>query len=119
MTIEIIGRVVLALLLVMSGVTHFTKMKMMVQMMSAKRMPMPGLMSAITGLVLIAGGLGIGFWFMPVISMWLIIGFLTLASLMVHDFWKMQGEAKMQNMHHFMGNMMLAASLLILVSMIG
>ena len=111
-----IGRIILGLLLIMSGVNHFKMRDKMLGMVKTKNIPMPMVAIMGTGLMLLVAGLSI------ISGMYLMIGYIILAvflffvSIKMHNFWSMSGPDKMANMHYFMGNFMLLGATLILLS---
>lgn len=117
-TVYIIGQAVLGLFFVKSGLMHFMKMDMMLQYAEQRKLPAPKLAIAVTGLMLLAGGLSVLTGMYLEHGLWLLVAFLVLTSLKLHAFWSMKDASeKMNNMHFFMGNIALTAALLMLMSM--
>lgn len=54
------GRIVFAAFFVYSGFGHFQRHKMMVEYTRQAKVPLPELAVPVTGLLLVAGGLGVG-----------------------------------------------------------
>ena len=84
----IIGRILFALMFITGGINHFTKAEAMSGYAQFKGVPQPKLANALSGLMLLAGGLSV------VLGVWADLGALVLAvvllamALMMHDFWK-------------------------------
>lgn len=119
-TFLVLAQVLLGLFFVQSGLMHFMKMNMMVGYAKDKKLPSPQAGVAISGLMLLAGGLSVLTGRYLDIGLWLLVAFLLLASIMMHAFWKVKDEKdKMTNMHFFMGNMALLFALVMLMGMAG
>jgi putative oxidoreductase len=115
----IIGRIIFGAIFIFSGISHFTKMKDMKSLIASKKMPMPEMVSGVTGLMLLFGGLTILIWQFVVPGIVVLLVFLIPVTLVMHAFWsETQAENKMTQMHYFMGNMSLVGLLLVLLSMI-
>mgnify|MGYP005668523699 FL=1 len=112
-----VGKILFGGYFAMMGIMHFMEMKDMKAYTASKGIPLPGLATAVTGLMLLLGGLYIVFDFYFMLGGWLIIGFLVLASFMMHPFWKEEGAVKMADMTNFMKNMALAGAMLVIMFM--
>jgi len=83
----LIGRVVFSFFFIYSGFNHLTHLSMYSQFAGASGVPAPTLLTAISGLMLLAGGISI---LLGVQVRWgslLIAAFLVPAAVMVHKFW--------------------------------
>src|SRR6267142_1954533 len=83
----LIGRVVFSFFFIYSGFNHLTKLSMYSQFAGASGVPAPTLLTALSGLMLLAGGLSI---LLGVKAQWgslLIAAFLIPAAFTVHKFW--------------------------------
>ncbi|MFT7557916.1 MAG: putative oxidoreductase [Planctomycetota bacterium] len=118
-TLVIIGQIVLGLFFLMSGLNHFMKYDMMVSYGRIMKLPMPALSVVLSGLVMVFGAIilfGLSA-FNPVLVKWglgLLIAFLVLVSFMMHRFWSMPADKRMENMLYFKSNIALAAALLMI-----
>lgn len=109
----LLARIVLGLYFLMSGMNHFTKMSAMVGYARSKNAPAPEVTVPLTGLILIAGGLSVGLGVWPVVGLILLIAFLTLAAVMMHNFWAVSDpQQRMGELVNFTKNLALAAALL-------
>lgn len=107
----LIGRVLFSALFILSGLNHFTQMDGMRQYAASKGVPAPGAMVALTGLVLLAGGLSVLLWIWVEVGTWLLAFFLLLAAFKIHDFWALDDPNERQTeMAHFMKNLSLAGA---------
>ncbi len=66
-------------------------------------------------MLLLAGGLSVVLGVLPVIGLILIVVFLVAVSLVMHDFWAVPEEQKMDQQVHFMKNVALAGAALALM----
>src|SRR5256885_15329174 len=83
----LLGRVVFSFFFIYSGFNHLTKLSMYSQYAGASGVPAPTLLTAVSGVMLLAGGFSI---LLGVQVRWgalLIAAFLVPAALTVHKFW--------------------------------
>jgi len=115
-TIIIIGRILFGALILFAGINHFTSFSKTIAYTKSKRVPAPALATAITGLMLLFGGLAfIANWYIGLGALILVIFFVP-TTLMMHNFWKETDPTKkMTQMHFFMGNMMVVGLLLMMI----
>lgn len=69
-----------------------------------------------SGILLLLGGLSILLGFQPRWGVLLLILFLVPVSIMIHNFWSEEGEARMGDMINFTKNMALVGALLALLA---
>lgn len=116
-TLFLIGRAVLGLYYLYSGLNHLTKHKMMTGYAQSMGVPTPGLAVVVTGLMLIAGGLSILLGAYVRVGLALIVIFLVPVAFKMHAFWKVQDPMmRGGQMANFMKNLALAASTLMLLA---
>lgn len=109
-----IGRILFSLIFVFAGLGHFMQLEEMSQYAASKSVPLPKIMVAVTGLMLVAGGLSILFWKYVVVGSWLLIIFLGLAAIKMHNFWSIEDPMQRQNeMNQFMKNVALLGATLV------
>lgn len=115
----IIGRILFALMFITGGINHFTKAEAMAGYAQFKGVPQPKLANALSGLMLLAGGLSV------VLGVWADLGALVLAvvllamALMMHDFWKATDpQAKQTETISFFKNVSMAGAALVLFAAI-
>jgi len=117
----LIGRIILGAILAMSGINHFREMKGMTAYTRSKRVPMPGLAVAVTGIMLLFSGVAIiGWWGSVIIPALAVLAiFLFFVTFMMHQFWKVTDpDARRHEMVAFMGNMMLFGATLVMLSFV-
>lgn len=107
------GRLLFALIFLMSGAGHFSKQT--IAFAASQGVPMASLAVPFSGLIALAGGLSILLGYRVKIGAWLIILFLVPVTLMMHKFWAVADPMMAQTqMAMFMKNVsMLGAALLI------
>jgi len=109
----LIGRVVFSFFFIYSGFSHLTKLSMYSQYAGASGVPAPTLLTAISGLMLLAGGVSI---LLGVQVRWgslLIAAFLIPAAFMVHKFWGIADPMMAANQAaHFWKNISLTGACL-------
>lgn len=109
-----IGRILFSLIFVFGGLGHFVQLEEMAEYAASRNVPAPKVMVALTGLMLVAGGLSILFWKYVVVGSWLLIVFLGLAAIKMHGFWALEDPMERQNeMNHFMKNVALLGAALV------
>ncbi len=109
-----IGRVLFGMIFVGSGMSHFTKMDAMAQYAQAKGAGGKSAV-ALSGVVILAGGLSVILGFYMEVGTWLLVFFLLAAAFRMHAFWKETDPAMQQTeMAQFMKNLSLAGASLIL-----
>ena len=111
----LIGRVVFSFFFIYSGFNHLTKLSTYAQYAGASGVPAPTLLTALSGLMLLAGGLSI---LLGVGVRWgslLIALFLVSAAVTVHKFWGIADPMMAGNQAaHFWKNITLAGASLML-----
>jgi len=113
----IAGRVLFGGFFAFNGLNHFLQLGFMAGYAQMKGVPAPALAVALTGVLLLAGGLSIlvGAW--PRIGVALLVLFLLPTSLIMHDFWSVPDPMqRVAEMTSFMKNMALAGAALMLVA---
>src|SRR6267378_5193141 len=114
----LIGRVVFSFFFIYSGFNHLTKLSMYSQYAGASGVPAPTLLTALSGLMLLAGGLSI---LLGVKVRWgslLIAAFLVPAAFTVHKFWGIADPMMAANQAaHFWKNITLVGACLMLYAL--
>lgn len=110
-----IARVVLALYFLFNGVNHFAQHSAMTQYATYKKVPAAGFMVALTGLMLLAGGVSILLGYQVTAGAIILAIFLVPTAFWMHNFWaETDAGARMNQMAHFLKNIALAAAVLLL-----
>jgi uncharacterized membrane protein YphA (DoxX/SURF4 family) len=114
--IGLLGRVLFGALLAFTGVNHFQNVDAMTGYAEAKGLPLPRVGVVGSGVVLIAGGLGIVAGVAPVLAAGALAVFLVAAAVLFHDFWAAPEEERQNEMNHFVKNVVMAGGALTLLT---
>lgn len=116
--ILLVGRIMFGGYFAMMGMMHFKNLKMMTGYAASKGVPAPSLAVMGSGLMILAGGLGVVFGQYIQISLALIAIFLLLVTPKMHNFWKeTDPNKKMYEMQTFLKNMTMFAAAISLLAL--
>jgi putative oxidoreductase len=112
----LIGRILFALIFVLSGVTaHLVGRRASIDYVRAYNAPAPELMVPLSGVAIILGGLSIALGFYADVGALIVGAFVLVMALIMHAFWKEQDAQQQQNqMAHFMKNMAILGAALVI-----
>jgi putative oxidoreductase len=103
-----LGRAIFGGFFVYNGINHFRNAQMLTEYARAKNVPLPGAAVAVTGGMLVLGGLSLIAGTRPKLGASLISAFLAGVSPQIHNFWRIDDpQQKMQEMTNFSKNMAL------------
>lgn len=109
-----IGRILFSAIFIFSGLGHFMQLDGMSQYAGSKGVPAPRLMVMMTGVIILLGGLSVLFWVWVEVGAWLLILFLLIAAVKMHDYWNVADPQEKQTQQaHFMKNLALAGAALV------
>jgi putative oxidoreductase len=112
-TAYLLGRIVFGSYWLMASFNHFKNLNYLSEYAKAKGTPSPKLAVAVSGIILLAGGLSMLLGVYPVIGIVLLIIFLLGASFQMHSFWKGDdAQMKQIDMINFTKNLALVGALL-------
>ena len=112
----LLGRIIFGGFFIMSGINHFTNLKMMAGYAGSKDVPAPALATAGTGVLLVAGGSSVVLGFLPVVGLLLLIVFLVPTSLIMHNFWTVEDpQMRAAEQINFLKNLALTGAALALM----
>lgn len=112
----LVGRFLFGGYFIMSGFNHFRKMGMMKGYASSNGVPMAGWAVAITGLMILLGGLGILLGVYIQLSILLLAIFLIFVTFKMHNFWAVTDpNTKMMETVNFYKNMALLGAVLMIL----
>ena len=112
-----LGRILFGGFFIMSGYSHFAKLKMMAGYTQSKGVPAANVAVAVTGLLLLIGGISTLFNFYPEIGLIALIVFLVPVTFTMHAFWKVQDPmARMGERVNFTKNLAILGGALLLLS---
>lgn len=112
----LIGRIIVGLYFIFSGFNHFKDLGVMTGYAKSKGVPAPAFMVVITGIMLLLGGLSIGFGVYPYIGVLLLGVFLLITTFAMHDFWNTPSDQKQSEKINFLKNWALIGSLLMFLA---
>ena len=112
---HLIGRILFAMIFIASGMNHFFKLNDGAAYATAKGVPAAKLMTVVSGLVILLGGVSVLLGWHRFIGAGLIVIFLVPTAFVMHAFWKETDPMMMQNeMAHFMKDMALVGAALLI-----
>ena len=97
--IFLLSRVLFGGYFIMNGINHLVKGKHMVGYAQSKHVPMPKLMIALSGVLMLAGGAGLLFGYYILISVVCLALFIVPTTFIMHAFWK-QTDTNMRMMEY-------------------
>jgi len=113
----LVGRIIVGIFWFYSGLRHFMGLDMMAGYAASKGVPAAKAGVAFSGLLVIVGGVSIGFGYAPLVGIIAICMFLVLVSPMMHNFWAVQDPMqKMAEMINFTKNVALLGSTLMFLA---
>lgn len=111
--VQLVGRVLFAILFIASGFGHFAQRKEMVAYAEGSGAPLPGLLVPLTGVQILAGGLAVMLGAWADLGSLLLVVFLLPTAYYMHAFWKVEDPMmKGVQMAMFMKNVSLAGAAL-------
>lgn len=114
----VLGRVLLGVYFIMSGVNHFKNVQGLAGYAQSKGVPMAKEGVLLSGFMMILGGLGIVLGVYIQLSVLLLVLFLLVSSLKMHQYWKITDPmARMGEEINFKKNMALLGALLMLLAL--
>jgi putative oxidoreductase len=112
-----LGRILFGGYFIMGGYNHLANLGMMSGYTQSKGVPAPKPAVAVTGLLLLIGGITTLFNFYPEVGLIALVIFLVPVTFLMHAFWKVQDPmAKMGERVNFMKNLALLGGTLLLLS---
>lgn len=113
--VPIIGRILFALVFLMSGFNHLANLNAMSGYAASKGVPLPTAMTLLSGILIILGGLSVLLGYKAKIGAAALAVFLIVTAFVMHGFWAYEGQQMQNEMSHFLKDIALAgASLLIM-----
>ncbi|OGZ57954.1 MAG: hypothetical protein A3F94_00150 [Candidatus Spechtbacteria bacterium RIFCSPLOWO2_12_FULL_38_22] len=113
-TLIFIGRLLFGGFFVLMGLNHFTKANALTAMAKSKKVPSPKLAVLLGGVFLLVGGFGVVFAAYVQFAVLLLVMFLIVTSLFMHNFWSLKDtNDRMSQMSNFLKNMALVGGALI------
>jgi putative oxidoreductase len=109
----LIGRILLAVIFIMSGFGKITGYDNTAAMMASKGLPMVGVLLPLTILTELGGGILLAIGYKARWAALALAGFTILAALIFHNFWAVEAAQKMGQQINFMKNVAITGGLLV------
>jgi putative oxidoreductase len=110
-----LGRVLLALIFIMSGYGKITGWPGVVGAVEAKGLPIPMLFGAGAILAELGGGLLVALGFKARLGALMLIIFTVVTTIVFHNFWAYEGPDRQMQMINFMKNLSMTGGLLLVL----
>lgn len=112
---HLMGRILFAMIFIASGMNHLMKLDDMSAYAASKGVPAAKAATALSGIMMLAGGVMILLGWHRFIGAGLLVMFLIPTAFMMHPFWKESDpQASMNEMSHFMKTLALAGAALMI-----
>lgn len=110
--IGLFGRVLFGAVLAFTGLNHFQSVEAMTGYADAKGLPLPRVGVVGSGVLLVAGGVGVAAGVAPVLSAGALATFLVVSAVLFHDFWAVPEDQREDELTHFLKNVAMAGGAL-------
>lgn len=110
--VPLIGRVLISQVFIVAAVNKIMNFSMMTGYVASVHLPLPNVALACAAAVELVGGLAILVGFQTKIAAWVLFLFLIPTTFLFHNFWTMQGDARMNSFGHFDKNLAIMGGLL-------
>ena len=114
--VALIGRIALAAIFVLSGLQKLIDFTGTASMIAGAGVPLPTVAAALAIVIELGGGLAIFAGWMTRVAALAIVVFLIIVSPIFHNFWTMEGEARMMNQIMFLKNVSMLGGFLLLMA---
>ena len=114
--VALIGRIALAAIFVLSGLQKVVDFTGTASMIASAGVPLPTVAAAVAVVIELGGGLAIFAGWMTRVAALAIVVFLIIVSPIFHNFWTMEGEARMMNQVMFLKNVSMLGGFLLLMA---
>jgi putative oxidoreductase len=108
----LVGRILMSMIFIMSGISKFTNWQMTEHMMAAHGLPLYTVLHVVSGIVEILGGIAILTGFQARWGAWALFLYLIPVTVVMHNFWAYQGPEHMMQQINFMKNLAIMGGLL-------
>ena len=114
--VALIGRIALAAIFVLSGLQKLVDFTGTASMIAGAGVPLPTVAAAVAVVIELGGGLAIFAGWMTRVAALAMVVFLIIVSPIFHNFWTMEGEARMMNQVMFLKNVSMLGGFLLLMA---
>jgi putative oxidoreductase len=112
----LIGRILISLIFILAGIAKVMSFSTELGYVAAAHLPFPRFSLGCGAAIEIFGGLCILTGLHTKVAAWIVFLFLIPTTLLFHNFWAMQGAARMDNEGHFLKNLAIMGGLLFLAT---
>jgi putative oxidoreductase len=110
---HLVGRILFALVFVMSGIGHLTNLQGMTGYAESKGLPAPAFATAVSGVVILGGGIALIVGWQTFLVAIVLAVFTFLTAVLMHQYWKEEDPmAKMNEQTHFLKDLALCGAAL-------
>ncbi|MUV90736.1 DoxX family membrane protein [Halapricum sp. CBA1109] len=113
------ARLLFGLVLAFTGLNHFTDVEGMAGYAASKGIPAPAFGVVATGVILVAGGLGIAAGVFPIVAAGALAVFLLVTTPVMHNFWAVPEDQQQSEMTSFLKNVGLLGGALVFLALGG
>jgi putative oxidoreductase len=114
-TTALIGRALLATIFILSGVRKLTDWSTFVGILEGQDLPMAPVLLGIAAALEILGGISLFTGTFTRLGALALMAFIIPTTLIMHDFWALEGAARQQQMAHFLKNLSIFGGLLLVL----
>jgi len=114
--VPLIGRILISPVFILAGITKIVAFSMMTAYVASVHLPLPKVSLACAAAIELIGGLAILTGFHTKLASWILFLFLIPTTVLFHNFWAIQGDARLNATSHFEKNLAIMGGLLILAA---
>ena len=114
--VSLAGRILMSAIFIFAGIGKISAFAGTAGYAAAAHVPMPQVAIAVALAIELLGGLAILVGFETRIVAWILFLYMIPISFFFHNFWAMEGAARMNNQIHFLKNVAIMGGLLILAA---
>jgi len=114
--VTLAGRILMSAIFIFAAIGKISAFQGTVAYAASAHVPMPQVAIAVAIAVELLGGIAILAGFQTRIAAWIVFLYLIPTSIFFHNFWAMEGMARMNNQIHFLKNVAIMGGLLILAA---
>lgn len=113
---SLLGRILLSIVFLLSGVMKITAFSQILPVMQAKGFPLPGVSLGIAAAIELIGAALLITGYQARISAWVLLVYLIIATFVFHNFWAAQGMEQQTQLINFLKNVAIMGGLLMVAA---
>ncbi|MGH9684297.1 MAG: DoxX family protein [Candidatus Acidiferrales bacterium] len=113
---SLVGRILISLIFLMSGIEKATGFSATAGFLVSRGVPLAAAATGLAMIVELLGGIAVLAGFQTRVASWILFLYLIPTTLLIHNFWSLQGEARMDSQTDFLKNLAIMGGLLILAA---